>query len=621
MRPATLSAMLHETESARLIANHPMPSIVLETHTDRIVAANAAARRMLGEAALKAPFANLLHGEVATAAVFFDAVAHFGSYVERSINLTGPDGNLRRLQTYGAQHGPGLVLLSFLDLDELDQRNVQAERDAHQKAGLSRWQNIYGFFQEVEAQNHLILEAAGEGIYGINANGKATFVNRAAQEILGWSSDDLIGRELHSIIHHKHLSGEHFPAHECPIYESFRRDQIVRVEDDVFWHKDGKPILVEYVSTPIYDHNVLAGAVVIFRDVTERKENERKLRDALAQVEDLKEKLEQENEYLLTEIRSARSHAGVIGVSPAIKTLNAQIDLAARSDAHVLVSGPPGSGKSLTVTAIHEASNRHRRPLVRINCDQQKASELEAELFGYRRGAFVGATRDVTGKLLMAHGGTLHLDEVAALPPSVQASLHDVLQTNHFRRLGDTVDTPVTAKVIATTSHNLLDDVRAGRFRQDLYFAMNVLLITNEPLRNRPEDIPYLARHFLDRTMRRLRLPKTTLTKANISALQSYDWPGNVRELENVIERTALLAQGGRLQFEFQIGQNDEPLEANRVLTQKELRQLEAKNFGNALRRAKGKISGKTGAAAILGIAPTTAYSKAKSLGINPAEF
>jgi PAS domain S-box-containing protein len=613
--------MLDLTESRAFIESQPLPSLLLNTRTDRIEAANTAARRLLGAPALEQPFSKSLTSDIAAVAVFFDAIAHYGSYIDRSLGLLGRDGQPLRLQTYGLQRGSGTVMLSFLDLDELDRRNQRDELNAHQSAGLMQWQSIYSFFREVEAKNHLILEAAGEGIYGINAKGQATFVNRAAQEMLGWSSDDLIGRELHPIIHHKHLNGEHFPAHECPIYKSFRRDETMRVEDDVFWRKDGRPILVEYVSTPIYDHNVLAGAVVIFRDVTERKENERKLREALSQVEELKVKLEQENDYLLTEIRSARSHTGIVGVSPAIKSLNVQIDLAAKNDTHVLVMGPTGAGKGLTVSAIHELSARNRRPLVRINCDQTNASALEAELFGYRRGAFPGAARDVTGKLIMAHNGTLHLDEVSALPLSIQGRLYDVLQTGHVKRIGDTAETPVSLRVIATTSRNLMSEVRAGRFKQDLYFALNLLPITCQPLRDRPEDVPYLARHFLDRTTQRLRPPKARLTKANIEALKQYDWPGNVRELENVIERTALLAQGGRMTFDLQVAESEHALVSDDVVTQAELRKLEIKNFENALQRSQGRIAGPSGAAALLGVAPTTAYSKAKSFGIDLRRF
>ncbi|WP_299706972.1 sigma 54-interacting transcriptional regulator [uncultured Tateyamaria sp.] len=609
------------SDSERMVAHNPLPTVLLNTRTDGVVAFNTAALNMFDEGALGASFSGLLHNDVSTAAVFFDAVSHFGSYVDRALVFTGQDGSVLQLQTYGVQVVPDLVLLSFLDLEEHNRRNRIADQQAHQTAGLHQWKNIYGFFREVEAQNHLILEAAGEGIYGINGKGQATFVNRAAQEMLGWSADDLIGRDLHATIHHKHLNGEHFPAHQCPIYASFRRDETVRVDDDVFWRKDGKPILVEYVSTPIYDHGILAGAVVIFRDVTERKENERKLREALAQVEDLKVKLEQENDYLLTEIRSARSHTGVVGVSPAIKSLNVQIDLAAKSDAHALVAGPTGSGKSLTVSAIHEASDRRHRPLVRISCDHMSAPELEAELFGYRRGAFSGATRDNTGKLIMAHNGTLHLDEIAELPGSVQAKLHDVLQHGHFQRLGDRAQTPVSLTVIGTTCRDLMAEVRAGRFRQDLYFALNLFSIRCEPLRHRPDDIPYLAKHFLDRTTRRLRLPRTRLSRSNIEALEQYSWPGNIRELENVIERAAILAQGGRLKFDFQLSDTVSPQKSDVVLTGEELRTFERKNLENALRRAKGKVSGKQGAAAMLGIAPTTVYSKLKSFCVDPERF
>ncbi len=613
--------MLDTPDSERLLAYHPMPTVLMDTRADRVVASNAAAQALFGSAALEKPFSGLLQSEVSIAAVFFDAVAHFGSYIDRKLTLARADGRALRAQCYGVQYGPNRVFLSFLDLDEHRRRDELEDQDAHHSAGLTQWQNIYRFFREVEAQNHLILEAAGEGIYGINAKGQATFVNRAAQEMLGWSSDDLIGRELHPIIHYKHINGENFPAHRCPIYASFRRDQTMRVEDDVFWRKDGKPILVEYVSTPIYDHNVLAGAVVIFRDVTERKENERKLREALAQVEELKVKLEQENDYLLTEIRSARSHTGVVGVSAAVKTLNAQIDLAGQNDAHVLVSGPAGSGKSLTVAAIHEASSRQRRPLVRISCDQMQATDLEVDLFGYRRGAFPGAARDRTGKLLMAHNGTLHLDEVAGLPAGVQAKLYDVLQRGQVRRLGESAEAQVSLRIIATTSLDILAEVRAGRFRQDLYFALNLMSITCVPLKDRPDDIPYLAKHFLDRTTRRLRLPAARLSKANIHTLKQYGWPGNVRELENVIERAAIIARGGRLKFDLQLGDPPQPMGSDRILTIKELRGLERKNIENALRRANGRVAGENGAAAMLGMVPTTAYSRIKALGLNPVDF
>ncbi|KZY25368.1 hypothetical protein A3728_19135 [Sulfitobacter sp. HI0040] len=246
---------------------------------------------------------------------------------------------------------------------------------------------------------------------------------------------------------------------------------------------------------------------------------------------------------------------------------------------------------------------------------------MEAELFSHRRGAFPGANRDQTGKLLMANNGTLHLDEIADLSKNLQAKLHDVLQSGSFQRLGAGEDTPVSLNVVATTSRDLSAEVRAGRFRQDLYFALNLFSIRCEPLCERAEDIPYLAKHFLDRMTRRLRLPATRLSQANIKVLTEYGWPGNVRELENVIERAAILAQGGRLEFDFHLAGTSPGPGPDVVLTNEDLRDLERKNLENALARTKGKVSGAQGAASILGIAPTTAYSKIKSYGIDPAEF
>lgn len=599
-----------------LVALQPLPALLIAPRENRIILANDGAERLFGPVCRTGPLSDILLSSRPQVAVYLDAVAYFGRYVDRALSLSGRSGTPLRLQSFGVQVDTDRVLLAFLDLNELDRRNHLAAQEAHHTGGLMEWQNIYGFFREVEAQNHLILEAAGEGIYGINAEGKATFVNRAAQEMLGWSADDLIGKDLHAIIHHKHMNGDHFPAHDCPIYASFRRDETVRIDDDAFWRKDGKPILVEYVSTPIYDHGILAGAVVIFRDVTERRENERKLREAMAEVQQLRVKLEQENDYLLTEIRSARSHTGVVGISAAVRNLNAQIDLAARNRTNVLVTGPAGSGKSLTVSAIHEASDRAQRPLVRVNCGAKTSHELETELFGYRRGAFRGASRDVTGKLTLAQNGTLYLDEVSALPIDFQATLSGVLQDRSFARLGDSHSQPMSLTIVATSARDLLGEVRAGRFRQDLYFALNIVSISCDALQDRPEDIPYLAKHFLERTTRRLRLPASRLSKSNMQTLQSYDWPGNVRELENVIERAAILAQGGKLRFDFG-GRAEAPNDTDQVLAYEELRDLEKRNLVLALTRCEGKVAGPQGAAKLLGLPATTVYSKLKAFDLD----
>lgn len=613
--------MSHDSDLSRAILHNPLPTVVVDARTGAITAHNQDAADMFRTTHAPIRLDRFLRSSAGAMAVFLEAVMHFGRYIDTALEFERSDGVTLRSHVYGTHIGGTDVMLSFLDLDAQDRREYLAEQDAHQRAGLMQWQHIYGFFREVEAQNQLILEAAGEGIYGINAEGKATFVNRAAQEMLGWNAEDLIGRELHSIIHHHHLDGGKFPAHECPIYDSFRRDKTVRVEDDAFWRKDGKPILVEYVSTPIYDHGVLAGAVVIFRDVTERKENEKKLRSALAEVETLRVQLEQENDYLLTEIRNVRSHTGIIGNSAAVRNLNVQIDLVADTNTNVLITGATGTGKSLAVNAIHEASSGRKRPLVHVNCSDMSAQALEAEVFGYRRGAFRGAVRDTVGKLALANNGTLCLDEVSELPKAFQAKLITVIKEGHFKRLGDTTYTRVDLTIISTSSRNLAAEVQAGRFRQDLFFELNVFAIHCDALCDRPDDIPLLAKHFLDRASRRLRLPAARLSKANIEALLAYSWPGNVRELENVIERAAILAQGGKLQFEFQGGQTNTGYPDDRILSAADLRRIERENLVRCLIRSQGKVSGPSGAARLLELAPTTVYSKIKALAVTEADW
>ena len=613
--------MALDSEISINLEHQPLATILIEALHGTIVSHNSEAARLFDADLTTASLGAVLQSPPVDMSVFLEAVLHFGRYITTTLSFARADGQKLRVQTFGIRVSDTQVMLSFLDLNAQEWRNQVAEHEANHRAGLMQWKNIHGFFREMEVQNQLILEAAGEGIYGINAEGQATFVNRAAQEMLGWNADDLIGQDLHQIIHHHHLNGDQFDAHECPIYDSFRRDKTVRVDDDAFWRKDGKPILVEYISTPIYDHGVLAGAVVIFRDVTERKENEKKLHRALEEVEKLRFQLEQENDYLLTEIRNVRSHTGIVGQSASIRNLNTQIDLVAHTQTNVLISGASGTGKGLAVSAIHEASNLAKRPLVRVNCSDIPSRSLEAEMFGYRRGAFRGAVRDTTGKLALANNGTLHLDEVSDLPKAFQAKLIAVIQEGAFMRIGDTYDTPVSLRIVSTTARDLAAEVRAERFRQDLFFELGVLPIHCDALKDRPEDVPFLAQHFLDRASSRLRLPTPRLSKANIEALLTYRWPGNVRELENVIERAAILAQGGKLRFEFHPPSATRDNDADDIMSISDLKRLERDNLIRCLRRSKGKVSGVTGAARLLELAPTTVYSRIKALCVSRTDW
>ncbi|MBT8152652.1 sigma 54-interacting transcriptional regulator [Epibacterium ulvae] len=613
-----------ESNFALTVALSPLPMVIYDPRADRILECDARAKDLFKVAEFDQGLAPFLTSPAVGFAVFLEAVSHYGSYVETGLSFETATKGALTLEVFGssvAGTDPQLFSLSFLDVNAQGHRAYLAEKDAHHRAGLNHWREVHGFFQEVERENRLILDAAGEGIYGINADGKATFVNRAAQEMLGWKAEDLIGQDLHAMIHHHHLDGGHFPARECPIYRSFRMEETVRVDEDAFWRKDGKPILVDYVSTPIYDRGVLAGAVVIFRDITERRENERKLRAALSEIEALKAQLEQENDYLLTEMRTSRLQKGLIGQSAYTRSVNAQINLVAETDTNVLVRGAPGSGKTQVVSLIHDASPRGKRPLVHVDCATKSARDLEIELFGYRKGAFRGAERDTVGKLVLAQNGTLHLDEITDMPLDFQTKLLEVLRQKHFTRIGATDPTPLGTRIISSTARDIDVEVEAGRFRQDLFFELAVFPIQTQDLRSRGDDIPHLAQHFLEQTVRRARLPMTRISRANIETLQSYDWPGNVRELQNVVERAAILAQGGKLVFDFATRQSQSLIEVDRIYSDAELRAIERDNLVACLRRAGGRVSGQNGAAQLLGLAPTTVYSRIKSHKIKDTEW
>jgi PAS domain S-box-containing protein len=611
--------MLDPLDSDSLLQAIPQPALVLDTTSDRIVNWNGHAATLLTgrQDARPRRFSHYLGDAFPTFVVFIEEVDHRGESWTRDVALTSEDDRalLCELHARPVPEEAGWVMLTLMDLNALDRRSEKAAAAETFRAGLLEWKRTETFFAELERQNQLILNAAGEGIYGVNAEGKTTFVNRAAQEMLGWTSEDLLGHDIHSMIHHHHLNGDIYPSQNCPIYRSFRFEQVNRIEDEVFWRKDGKPIRVEYVSTPIYDHRVLAGAVVIFRDITERKEGERKLLEALQEVATLRDKLEQENTYLQEAITSERAHHNIIGGSPSVRQAVTRIDLVAGTDATVLISGETGTGKSLVANAIHKASPRARRPLIHFKCSSVAPEEVEAEICGQVRGAPNGATRDKPGKLELAHGGTLFLDDVEDLPFDIQGKLLAALQNKAVTRLGDTREKPLDIRVIASTCLSELQARRSHSIREDLYLFLNVFPIACQPLRDRQDDIPLLAQHLLKVACRRLNRPEPVLTERVVRQLRSYDWPGNVRELHNVMERAAIVSQGGKMVVE--LAGTAASLQSNlTVRTEAQMQDIARSNLIAALRETCGRVAGPTGAAALLGVKPTTLYSRIKTFNI-----
>jgi PAS domain S-box-containing protein len=597
------------------------PTVLIDLARDQILAATPQAAALFDHDNIcGSRFARFVASGLEHFVVFIDEAYHRGEAWTRRIGLqTRSKAALRCEMTARPMRvdGRDMLLLNVLDLAGFDQRAAEGATRNLYNAGLLEWQQAQTFFADLERENQLILNAAGEGIYGVNAEGKTTFVNRAAKEMLGWTAEDLLGHDIHTKIHHHHLSGESYPSHECPIYQSFRYEQVNRIENEVFWRKDGKPIRVEYVSTPIYDNGRLVGAVVIFRDITERWENERKLREAMDQVAALRDQLEEENAYLQEAISIERAHHDIIGRSAAIRQIITQIELVGPTDTSVLIRGESGVGKSLLASAIHNDSSRKRRPMIHFKAGAISPEKIESELFGQVRGAFVGALKDRPGKLELAHGGTLFIDEICDIPFEIQGHLHDALQSRRVVRLGDDRIRAIDLRVIASTSRDVDRELRAGRLRQDLVLHLDVFPVYCPPLRERPEDIPILTAHLLRMACKRLGRKVPVVTEGAMRKLQEYHWPGNVRELANVIERGVIVSQSDKLLVEIHNDRSSAVRATSALMTEADIEQIRTANILACLKKTGGKVSGKDGAAALLGIRPTTLFSRLNKLGLS----
>lgn len=337
-------------------------------------------------------------------------------------------------------------------------------------------------------------------------------------------------------------------------------------------------------------------------------------------------RLQQERDYLVQEIQEKQSLGEILGHSEPAMRLQRQIALVAGTDAAVLIEGEPGSGKELAARAIHQASPRAGSTLVKLSCATVPRQLFESTLFGHVAGAFPDANGDREGRLSLADGGTLFLDEAGEIPLEVQEKLLRALQGGGFERVGEERTRYANARVIAATSRDLRRESEAGRFRLELYYWLGVFLLPVPPLRERRDDIPLLAARFIQQASRRNQLPEPRLPHSELLKLERYDWPGNVRELQHVIERAVILARGGRLQFDGLSGGHAGPVLVPvpgdpEIIPEALWREKERHNLLTALRKARGRISGRGGAADLLGIPPSTLTSRLKALGIDPRQL
>ena len=364
----------------------------------------------------------------------------------------------------------------------------------------------------------------------------------------------------------------------------------------------------EWMETVVQQFKMVAQ---IFANAIARKQMEEQLKGRLREIENLKQRLEHENIYLKEEVKLLVEHTNIVGQSSVMKNVLAQAEQVAQTDSTVIILGETGTGKELLARAIHGMSSRKDRPLVTVNCASLPSTLIESELFGREKGAYTGALTKMVGRFELADGSTLFLDEIGELPHEVQAKLLRVLEQGRFERLGSTRPLQVNVRIIAATNRELAQDVKEGKFRNDLYYRLNVFPILIPPLRERAEDIPLMVWAFVKKFQKKMGKEIQSIPRKTMEALQSYPWPGNVRELRNVIEHAMILNKDKSLLVSMPGFESFEAESASR------LDDVERRHIMSVLQRTGWRVAGKGGAAEVLGLKRTTLYSKMKKLGID----
>ena len=449
-----------------------------------------------------------------------------------------------------------------------------------------------------EAHFRMLVEQASDGIFVSDAKGNYSDVNSAGAAMLGYSREEILRLSIADVV----VPGE--VSRIGPEIGRLEEGRITRAEWQ-FRRKDGSEFPGEVTGRQLPDGRLQA----ILRDMTEHKRNEATLRTTLEQLRAAKEKLAEEKLYLEEAIDDELGFGEIIGQSRVLKEVMAQVATVAASDATVLILGETGTGKELIARAVHRLSRRRNSSFIKMNCAAIPSGLLESELFGHEKGAFTGAVDRKVGRLELADEGTLFLDEIGEIPLSMQPKLLRVLQDQEFERLGANRTVQVNFRLIAATNRDLSEEVERREFRSDLYYRIKVFPILVPPLRERKEDIPLLVEHFVRKCGKRMNRSITSIPTKTMDALMEWDWAGNIRELENFVERSVILSEGSVLRAP--LGEL-----ANRKDSASSLEAAEREHIVRVLQDCEGKLAGRHGAAARLGLKRTTLQSKLKRMGI-----
>ena len=421
--------------------------------------------------------------------------------------------------------------------------------------------------------------------------------NRAALRILGVKPEEV------ESMYGKTLVVDN-PENQKRLNEAFasieRGDDTHGVILEMKRKDNGQPVWIQWYSKPDPSGKFTR---TMFIDIT-----------AQVLLEQEKQRLQAQNQYLQEEIKLTYNFEEIVSKSNNFQKVLRQIEQVAATDATVLVLGESGTGKELIARAIHNISNRSKKPLVKVNCATLPANLIESELFGHEKGAFTGALDKKIGRFELANGGTIFLDEIGELPVELQAKLLRVLQEGEFERLGNPHTIKVNTRVIAATNRNLQSAIEKKEFREDLFYRLNVFPVVCPPLRDRKDDIPLLVKHFCQKHEGKIGIKIKDVPKKVMDGLMAYDWPGNIRELENIIERAMILSSNGSLEYGDWIP--TEKILTNGKPTASKLEDLERNHIIETLNRTGWKVSGEKGAAKILGLNPTTLEARMKKLGI-----